>query len=353
MCRLIFVLLLVVMVNCSALAQPKKSEVQPDQIAFGTVYTGGIVEASFMVLEPGKDPKIEFTVTAPKFVKVLNKSTHHQEFGARGDFICGSVWVAIDTSASGEFMDVVVVTLGQSTVKVPVSATVKAPRPELTRLLVANTPFTRYSTNDGTIFKEWTDLVNRSPLDASYLAVERGKPVLRDLDLDKFDTILLGCEGICEVTPEDIKKVRAFAESGGRVIVAANHFFHDTITPANKVLDGYGLQIRNEEANGKGNDVRLEKEEFSPDLVKAGVKSLHFFRASPIGITDARGRVVVKAVEVGQKNDGFVAIGRAGEGSVAAIGESLWWSWISAKQAGDTDNAKLLRWLIVPRKRDL
>jgi hypothetical protein len=350
MCRILFVLLLILVINLPAFAQPK-AEVQPDQIAVGTVYSGGIVEASFMVMEPGKDPKIEFTVSAPKFVKVLHKTTHHQEFGARGDFICGSVYISIDTSATGEFKDDVVVTLGQSTVKVPVSATVKARRPELTRVLVANTPFTRYSTKDSSVFKEWTDLVKSAPMDVSYLAVESDKAVLRDLDLDKFDTILLGCEGICGLTPEDIKKARAFAESGGRVIVAANHFFHDTITPANKVLDGYGLQMRNEEANGKDNDVILEKEELRPEMVKAGIKSLHFFRASPIGTTDAGGRVVVKAVGVGQESDGFVAIGRAGVGEVAAIGESLWWNWISAKNAGDTDNAKLLRWLIVPRKR--
>ena len=33
-----------------------------------------------------------------------------------------------------------------------------------------------------------------------------------------------------------------------------------------------------------------------------------------------------------------------------AIGESLWWNWISTEQARGTDNAKLLRWVLTPRK---
>jgi hypothetical protein len=336
-----------------AFAQPKGGEVQPDKIAFGTVHTGSIVEASFMMLEPGTDPKIPLTVTAPKFVKVLSKSTLARQYGPGNDFIAGSVEIAIDTTAARELKDEITITLGKTTGKVPVTATVKPRRPEQTRLLIAETPFQQYSTNDGSIFQEWTDLVARTSLDASYLLVTRGKPVLRDLDLEKFDTILLGESGLFDMTPADLKRVRDFAETGGRVIVSANYFFRGSVGQANKVLDGYGLQMRDEEAPFGKNDVTFEKEELDKTLVRAGVNSLHFFRASPVGITDARGRVIVKAVEVGQKGDGFVAIGRAGKGEVAVIGESLWWNWITAKQAGSADNAKLLRWLIVPRKRDL
>ncbi|HEV3144402.1 MAG TPA: hypothetical protein VGZ47_10995 [Gemmataceae bacterium] len=338
----------------TAFAQPKGGEVQPDRIAFGTVHTGSIVEASFMMLELGTDANIPLTVTAPKFVKVLHKATEARQYGPGNDFIAGRVEIAIDTSAAAQLKDEITVTLGKTTGKVPVSATVKPRRPAQTRLLIAETPFQCYSSKDGGIFQEWTDLVARTSLDASYLLVTRGKSVLRDLNLGEFDTVLLGESGLYDMTPADLKRVREFAETGGRVIVSANHFFRGTVEKANKVVEGYGLQMRDEEANGNDkNDVTLQKEELDKTLVKAGVNSLHFFRASPVAITNANGRVIVKAVGVGEAKDGFVAIGRAGKGEVAVIGESLWWSWISAQRAGDTDNAKLLRWLIVPRKREL
>jgi hypothetical protein len=345
--------LLLVLSASPAFAAPKGGDVQPDRIAFGTVYVGATVEASFMVFEAGNDASIKLDVTAPKFVKVLNKSTHYQQFGKGNDFVCGSVEIAIDTATAGELKGEITVTLGKTTAKVPVSATVKPRRPGLSRILLVESPFTRYSTQDGTGFKVWTDLVNDSPLDVNYLLVSPGgKPVLRDLDLGKFDCVFLSSLGILAPTPEDIKRVRAYAEGGGCVVVAANHFFSNSVEKANAVLAGYGLEILDKEAGFQGRkDVTLEENSIDPELVKAGVKSLHFFRASPVVVTDVKtGRMLVQAEGIGQPGDGFVAIAKAGHGEVIAIGESLWWWWISDKQAKGTDNAKLLRWLLRPRR---
>lgn len=33
-----------------------------------------------------------------------------------------------------------------------------------------------------------------------------------------------------------------------------------------------------------------------------------------------------------------------------ALGVSLWYNWITQKQALETDDAKLLRWLVEPKK---
>jgi hypothetical protein len=175
-------------------------------------------------------------------------------------------------------------------------------------------------------------------------------PVFRNLDLKRFDCILLASRGLTELTPADIKKVRAYAEGGGRVLVSANSFFRGTVMQANTILDGYGLLIRDEEARGAGaNDVTVRKNDFDPAVVKAGVTSVHFFRASPVAVTDAKkGRVWVKAAQVGNVGDGFVAVATAGKGRVIALGESLWWHWIHETQAGPADNAKLLRWLLLP-----
>ncbi len=333
-----------------ASAQPTRGDVQPDRISFGTLYTGAVVEASFMIFEPGNDADIMLGVTVPDFVKVLNKATHAQQFGLGNDFVCGTVEITIDTTAAGELNGEMTVTLGQATANVPISAIVKPVRPELTRLLIAATPFDRYSTKDGKAFKAWTDLVNDVPLDVSYLLVTRGKPVLRDLDLSQFDGVVLAGDGIAFLRPVDLKNVRAFAEAGGRVLVAANAFYRGTVERANWVLTRYGLQIRDEEAAG-GQAVTLGKGDLNPEVVKAGVGSLRFFRASPVAVADAtKGRVLVNSVEVGEPEDGFVAIAQAGAGNVIALGESLWWNWLSESEANGTDNAKLLRWLLVAPK---
>jgi hypothetical protein len=97
----------------------------------------------------------------------------------------------------------------------------------------------------------------------------------------------------------------------------------------------------------------LEENNFDPKLVKLGVKSAHFFRASPVTVTDEKsGKILVNSFGVGVPGDGFVASAKAGKGKVIAIGQSLWWHWISEKQAADTDNALLLRLLLEPSKGD-
>src|SRR5437773_1815597 len=106
--------LLLALTALPASAQPKGGEVQPDRIDFGTVFTGTTVEASFLVFEAGTDPKIKFEVTAPKFLKVLSKSTHAQQFGPGNNFIGGSVEFILDTSAAAELSGEVTVTLGKT-----------------------------------------------------------------------------------------------------------------------------------------------------------------------------------------------------------------------------------------------
>jgi hypothetical protein len=342
-------LAILVLVSCAggARAQPMSGHVQPDRIAFGNVHTGATVQASFMVLQPGDDNKIKLEVKAPRFVQVIRKSSDTQEYGPGNKFVRGSVEIAIDTSATGEVHGDVAITLGRETVKLPVSATVKPRRVGLLRLLVVQTPFERFSTRDGHMFDAWTKLVKDAAWDVSYLLTTPGKPVLRDCDLASFDSILVGTDGLFRLTPTDLKRVRAFAEAGGRVVVAANYFFRGSVGKANAVLTSYGLALRDEEAAVAQNGVTLGKDYLDPQLVKAGVATAHFFRASPAALTPgANRRVLAKAVGVGNPGDGFVAVARAGKGEVVALGESLWCFWISPKQDPSGGNARLLRWLV-------
>lgn len=336
---------------CPVSAQPESNDIQPDGLDLGVVYVGATAEASFLIRQAGNDPKIKLDVRAPRFVKVRHKTTKVQNYGGPGkDFVNAIVELTFDTKVAGEFKGEVMATLGQATFKLPVSVTVKVRRPGLSSVLIAATPFEAYSTSDGTHFQAWTDLVKDSSLDVNYLLVQRGKPVLRDLDLRKYVCVFLPPEALCYATTEDIKRVREYAEKDGWVVVAANHFFGDSVKKANAVLDGYGLQMKDEEGGIGGTaDVTIGKDALDPELVKVDVESLRFFRASPIAVTDAKkARVLVPAVGTGKAGDGFVVRAQAGKGRVIAIGQSLWWHWISTDEAKGTDNAKLLRWLLTP-----
>ncbi len=62
-------------------------------------------------------------------------------------------------------------------------------------------------------------------------------------------------------------------------------------------------------------------------------------------------KVQHKATQAGQCGPGNDFIVSVGKGVVIALGESLWWNWITEWQAAGTDNARLLRWLVEPLKR--
>lgn len=134
------------------------------------------------------------------------------------------------------------------------------------------------------------------------------------------------------------------------MVVAANSFLVGSVKQANKVLDGYGLQMHDIESNDwMKMGTTLGRDELAPKLRNTGVKSLEFFRASPITVTDrAKVQVLAKAVGVGKEGDAFVASAKVGKGEVIAIGQSLWWNWIHKQRAEGSDNARFLRWLLAP-----
>src|SRR5262249_9589582 len=118
------------------------------------------------------------------------------------------------------------------------------------------------------------------------------------------------------------------------------------------VLEGYGLEMRNEEAPFGKNEALLDAKAFGPEIVQGGIRSARFYRASPVVITDARrARRLVRAAGGGGAGAAFGASARGGKGEVVALGQALWWSWISAAQARGTDNAELLRWLLTKSAR--
>ena len=125
MSRFAFVVGCMLAVAVPASAAPVVGQVQPDSLPVGTLHTGAVVEASFMIFAPAYDPKPKIKVDAPKFVTVLNTGAHAQQFGPGNDFTCVSVEIAIDTAKAGDFKGEIAVTVGAAVTKVPVSATVK------------------------------------------------------------------------------------------------------------------------------------------------------------------------------------------------------------------------------------
>jgi hypothetical protein len=338
----------------SASAAPVAGQVQPDSLPFGTLHTDGVAEANFMIFAPPDDPNPKIKVDAPKFVKVLTTGTHAQTFGKNGAFTCVSVEVVIDTAKAGEFKGEIAVTVGDAVTKVPVSATVKAHKAGTPRLLVAGTPFERCSIDDGKTYKAWTDVVDTAGLDVSYLLLRAKKDALRDLDLSKFDGVLMTAGALVFQTDEDVKRVRAFAEKGGRVLVTADAFFVGSVKGANAVLKDSGLEILNEEPPGMAQPLTLKKADFAEVVGKAGVESATFFRASPIAVQKG-GRVLVNAPGYDKPGLGLAATAKVGKGEMTALGASLWWYWVSdgdkKGQANGSDNAKLLRYLLVPPRK--
>lgn len=331
-----------------AAAQPKVGKVQPDSLPFGTLHVGGLAEGSFLIYAPADDPKPKIKVDAPKFVKVLGTDTHAQEFGKLGSFTCVSVEVAIDTTKAGGLTGDVVVTVGDETAKVPVSATVKARKPGAPRVLVVGTPFERYTTGSGKDYQGWRDVVDAAGLDASYVLVRQMKPVTRDIDLTKFDCVLMSADALVYQNEEDVKRVRAFATGGGRVVVTANAFFVGSVKGANAILDGYGLEMKDVEARGLGKEVEVGKEHLDAELTKAGVERATFFRASPVRAE--KGRVLVGTPEFVEAGYGYIATAKAGKGEVIAMGVSLWWNWVGENRAKDPNNAKVLGFLLTPAR---
>jgi hypothetical protein len=329
-------------------ARPTVATAQPDALPIGTLYPGARAEASFMVYAAPEDQKPKIKVDAPKFVKVLNTDTHYWPYLDTA-FTCVTVEVAIDTEKAGDLKGEIAVTVGEKVTKVPVSATVKERNKGTPRVLVAGTPFCRYSTDDAKNYKGWTDLV-ATGLDVSYLLTRPNQDVLRDLDLSKFDCVLLSADALSTQTATDVKRVRAYADAGGRVVVTANHFWRGTVKGANDVLDGSGLEMLDQEPPAAQKRATITKDDLAEDVVKAGIGSAVFLRASPVEVQKG-GRVLVNAVGYDKTGVGLVATARYGKGEMTALGTSLWWIWVSETdlgQAKGADNAKLLRFLLAP-----
>lgn len=334
-----------------AAAGLKVGGLTPDSLPFGTLHTDSLAEGSFMLLAPADDPNPPLKFDVPKFVKVIHTAARVQEFGKGNRFTCVTVELALDTSKVGELKGEIVMTAGETKAKVPVSAAVKARKPGAPRVLFLGTPFHAHSADEGSFFKGWTGVVDAAGLDASYALVRHEQSTVRDIDLSKFDTVLVSADALVYQNEEDVKRLRAFAEKGGRLVLTANAFYVGSVKGANAILGGYGLEMKDveERSGGRAKGVVVKKEHLDADLVKAGIEKANFFRASPVKAEKAKGgRILVGTPEFDQADFGYIGTTKAGKGEVVAMGESVWWAWVNEKWAKESDNAKVLGYLLAP-----
>ncbi len=336
---MLFAILLLAVGPVKSRAQRDAKTIQPDRVDFGLVRVGSTVEGSIRVLAD----RARLKVTGPKSVKAEVLEEKAGRLGGEGGKTWCEIGISIDTSQAANVDEELTIEVADGQVAVPVMAVVKERRGQR-RLLVVETPFDSTSTSDASLFDPWRKLVGDADLDVSYLLVDRDKPVLRELDLSPYDTILLGEGGVYWAKEKDIGRLKDYLLDGGRLVVTANRFFRETPARANKITAKYGLEMLDIE-DGREISVGVTPPGIVPHPLTKDVRRLNFFRPSPISTRDAmNAKILVSAVHT--DGAGLVAVARAGKGEVIMLGQSLWWNWISHSRAGTSQNAVLLRNLL-------
>jgi len=313
---------------------------QPDCLHLGIVHTKAVVEASIRVLMPGNDASgLAVKVSPPPFVTVRTVNVGTQTYGPRGTRVFCDVMVAVKTTKAGEFAGALRVQVGEQAIVVPMTATVASRSRDLTRVLVVETPYQRFSTHDGKLFNAWKDVVTEGKLDVSYLDIDRRQAVLRDVDLASFEVVLLSGSGIVLADEDDLLKLKAFVDHGGRVVVVASQFMHGSVAKANKLIQDYGLRMKDrEEPNG----AETEAGEIDRHQLTEGIGSLAFHRPTSVSVVEGEVAKIIVHRKAG--DGGYVAVANvSGGGEIIVLGVPLWWSWIAGEKAASSDNARLLR----------
>ncbi|MBI3861128.1 MAG: hypothetical protein HY290_04450 [Planctomycetia bacterium] len=344
---------LLALLQCSsqALAQPVVGSIQPDLLSLGTVRVGATVEASVRIFGEGTDTAgVAVKTQPPRFVRITETRLGTQQYGNVPPSVVCDVVISLDTSRAGEFSGKIKVQIGEIEVEVPVAASILEQEAGLSGVLVVETPFQRFSTSDSSIFDPWLEVVKSAKLDVSYLEVDGARPVLRDLDLEKFDVVLLAGTGLHYAGEGDREKLNKFVAGGGRVVIAANHFMSGSVAKANEFIVPFGLKMTDVEPRGGYPVFEVEGDEILKHKLTAGVGTLRFQRPSPVAVEDEKkGKILVAAPPF--QDAGFVAVAEAERGQVVVMGVSLWWNWIASKDEAGADNARLLRNLLTMPKK--
>lgn len=161
-------------------------------------------------------------------------------------------------------------------------------------------------------------------------------------ELISYRTILFSCEALAVSDDKTLLQLMEFVEAGGRLIITANAYFRQTAPQANRLLEGFGLEI--EDRDWPDRECIVDR--IAENRYTTGVTKLKFFRPSLIRLTEAgKGSVLVPAPPkegVDTSEAGFVVVAPSGNGGeVIVLGQSLWWHWLG-QNANGGDAKRLL-----------
>lgn len=315
---------------------------QPGATKFGLVGVGATAEASFGVF--WQDASLfdkTATVEAPAGVKVLGVETSKYN-----DRALTQIEFALDTAQARAVDAAFVVRCEGKEVRVPLTADVVVMARGGARVLVADTPFEAFSSDDPAIFDGWRHLVATARLDVDYRLVRRGRATFDVEALRRVAVVVVGCDALWALDAEQVSLLRGFVCGGGRVVLFANAFYSGSVAKANDVCAPFGVRIVDRESV-VGGEYRADAGGIHRHPLTVGVEGVQVFRPSPAEVVDeASGTVLIDLVTPGAQP--FAVLGKsAGGGEVVAIGESLWWKWCG-EHAG---NERFLRNLLVRAPR--
>ena len=322
----------------SILAQESGVKLQPATVQLGTLNVGAVCEASFGVWWTDLEKQPNPETALPDGFRGLGERTYpYQE-----DTIVTELRFAVPTDEEGEFRREITVVRGDERGTAEVRWVVERTPPGGSRILVAESPFEMYSTDDSAMFDAWRALVARSRLDVDYRLRRKNESPFGPEHLARVDIVLLGESSLTRLTDGDVARLQGFVCGGGRVVLCADAFFRETVAGANRICEPFGLTMVDRESFGLG---AVTFDQLADHPLVVGVETVVVRRPVPTRIEEGRGRALVDS-EAGP----FVAYARTRSGGeVVTIGESLWWKWLGEAPG----NARLLRNLLVrpPRMR--
>lgn len=326
LCPLLFAALATV-----ALPAQQAAVAQPKDLVFGTLHQGTTVQASFHVTWPTAATPAAVKIVPPTNVKVLRTATNAK---------VTSIWIEVGTAALGPCNGDIAVSFGDQRVAVPVQATVLPSMPHSSRVLVADSPWQEYSSEDSAVFAAWRHVVDTGKLEVSYLLPPKTGPVFSAEHLQRATVVLLGESSLFQLTKEDVSLLQGFVCGGGRLVVAADGFFVGTAAKATELLQPFGLSMPGTEAPGQALH-EASAEDIAAHPLTGKVTKVVAHRPSPTQLLSPRAKALVKLPVLG--DDALVAMATTAAGGEAiSLGQSLWWLWIGRDEA----NEQLLRNLL-------
>ena len=322
----------------------KKPEPQPRDLVLGSLRQDTRVEASFLVTwndGAKQKPQKPTKVTPPPFVKILRTSDALDDDGLET-----KVWLRIRTRELGGLKGSIRIQHGDRQVAIPVDAVVLTRDPLSTRVLVAESPFEMYSTDNSDTFTAWREIVATGKLEPHYLTAPEMGSGITAADLAKVDVVLLGETALLQLTATERALVQGFVCGGGRLVVAASRFFAGTVPAANRVIAPFGLEMIDAEPK-PGPAFELDKDHFAKHRLTEKLELVKVRRPSPVRIKDAKRATALVTVPGFPDETGFVAAARTDSGGeVVVLGVALWWNFAN-NHAG---NVRLLRNMLVRRR---